>query len=134
MVSSKIKKVTKTNSTWEGQSGTMYDYDIEMEDGAKGVASSTSPEAPPYGEGDEVEYTSKTNKWGTKLSIRKAGTFSGGGGFKADPARETIITNSWALGTAVNLIGACPEDTSYDDYVESAGLVAKLLIYKRDNL
>ena len=134
MVTSKIKTITKTNSTWEGQSGTMYDYDVEMEDGAKGVASSTSPDAPPYGQGDEVEYTSKTNKWGTKLSIRKANTFSGGGGFKADPARETIITNSWAIGTAVNIMGVCQETTSYDDYVETAGLVAKLLIYKRDNL
>lgn len=134
MTTSTIKSVVKTESTWQGQSGTMYEYEIEMEDGAKGIASSTNPDNPPYGVGDEVQYTSKTDKWGTKLSIRKASTFQNGGGFKPDPKKDELVTNSWALKTAVQIIGQCQKEETYEQYIETAGLVAKLLIYKRDNL
>lgn len=134
MATSKIKSVAKTEQTWQGQSGTMYDYVVTMEDGTTGTASSTSPEAPPYGEGDEVEFTVSENKFGTKLRIKKASTFSGGGGFKQDPSTQKRIENSWALQTAVQIIGNCPEEQSYEDYIEGAALIAKLLLYKRDNL
>ncbi len=134
MATSKIKSITKTENTWQGQSGTMYDYNVTMEDAAVGVASSTSPDAPPYIVGDEVEYTKTENKFGVKLRIKKESTFSGGGGWKADPAKDEKITNSWALNAAIQIIGKCGEQMSYDEYVEGAGLVAKLLIHKRDNL
>lgn len=134
MASSTIESVAKTDNTWQGQSGTMYEYKVTMKDGTEGIASSTSPENPPYAVGDEVEYTATTNNYGTKLRIKKASTFSGGGNWKPDPAREAKITNSWALQTAVQIIGACPEDQPYEDYVEGAAIVARLLIYRRDNL
>ena len=134
MATSKIKSITKTENTWQGQSGTMYDYNVTMEDAAVGVASSTSPDAPPYIVGDEVEYTKTENKFGVKLRIKKESTFSGGGGWKTDPAKDEKITNSWALNAAIQIIGKCGEQMSYDEYVEGAGLVAKLLIHKRDNL
>lgn len=112
----------------------MYDYRVTMEDDTEGVASSTSAEAPPYAEGEEVEYTATANKWGTKLRIKKASTFAGGGGWKPDPARDEKITNSWALNAAISIIGSCRAEQSYEEYIDAAGLVAKLLIYKRDNL
>ena len=134
MSTSKIKSITKTENTWQGQSGTMYDYNVTMEDAAVGVASSTSPDAPPYIVGDEVEYTMTENKFGVKLRIKKASTFSDGGGWKPDPAKEDRISNSWALNAAIQIIGKCADKISYEEYVEGAGLVAKLLIHKRDNL
>lgn len=134
MATSKIKSITKTENTWAGQSGTMYDYSVTMEDDAEGIASSTSPEAPPYIVGDEVEYSASENKFGKKLRIKKTSTFPDGGGWKADPAKDEKITNSWALNAAIQIIGKCEEKMSYDEYIEGAGLVAKLLIHKRDNL
>lgn len=112
----------------------MYDYIVELDDESKGTASSTSPEAPPYAVGDEVEYTKTENQFGTKLRIKKESTFSGGGGWKPDPAKDEKITNSWALNAAIQIIGKCGENMTYDEYIEGAGLVAQLLIYKRDNL
>jgi len=134
MATSKIKSITKTENTWQGQSGTMYDYRVVMEDETEGVASSTSPESPPYIAGDEVEYTKSENKFGVKLRIKKASTFPDGGGWKPDPAKDEKVTNSWALKVAVSIIGKCGDKVSFEEYVEDAGLVAKLLIYKRDNL
>ena len=74
------------------------------------------------------------NKFGVKLRFKKASTFSDGGGWKPDPAKEDRISNSWALNAAIQIIGKCADKISYEEYVEGAGLVAKLLIHKRDNL
>ena len=134
MATSKIKSITKTQNTWQGQSGTMYDYLVTMEDETEGTASSTSEEAPPYIVGDEVEYTKTENKFGVKLRIKKESTFSDGGGWKADPAKDEKVTNSWALKVAVSIMGKCEEKMSYDEYIDGAALVARLLIHKRDNL
>ena len=134
MATSKIKSITKTENTWQGQSGTMYDYLVTMEDETEGTASSTSEEAPPYIVGDEVEYTKTENKFGVKLRIKKESTFSDGGGWKADPAKDEKVTNSWALKVAVSIMGKCEEKMSYDEYIDGAALVARLLIHKRDNL
>ena len=134
MATSKIKSITKTENTWQGQSGTMYDYRVTMEDETEGVASSTSPEAPPYIVGDEVEYTKTENKFGVKLRIKKESTFSDGGSWKPDAGRDEKITNSWALNAAIAIIGKCEHDMNYDEYIEGAALVARLLIHKRDNL
>ena len=134
MATSKIKSITKTENTWQGQSGTMYDYRVSMEDETEGVASSTSAEAPPYIVGDEVEYTKTENKFGVKLRIKKESTFSDGGSWKADPAKDEKVSNSWALKVAVSIMGKCEHDMTYDEYIEGAGLVARLLIHKRDNL
>ena len=112
----------------------MYDYRVTLEDETEGIASSTSEDAPPYVVGDEVEYTKTENKFGVKLRIKKASTFVDGGGWKPDAGRDEKITNSWALNAAIQIIGKCGDKVSYDEYVEDAGLVAKLLIYKRDNL
>jgi hypothetical protein len=134
MATSKIKSITKTQNTWQGQSGTMYDYLVTMEDETEGTASSTSEEAPPYIVGDEVEYTKTENKFGVTLRIKKESTFSDGAGWKADPAKDEKVTNSWALKVAVSIMGKCEEKRSYDEYIDGAALVARLLIHKRDNL
>ena len=76
METSKIKSIDKTDDTWKGQSGTMYEYTVCLEDGTEGTASSPSPEKPPYDVGDEVEYNKTVNNWGTKLKIKKAGGFT----------------------------------------------------------
>ena len=131
MATSKIQTVVKTDNTWQGQSGTMYDYEVTMEDGSAGIASSTSPDSPPYGVGDEVEYTSTTNKFGTKLRIKKAGSFTPRG---QDPATQKRIENSWALQTAVAIMGECAEDVSYKDYLNQAVDLARVLIQTRDSI
>jgi hypothetical protein len=131
---SKIKTVTKTENTWQGQSGTMYDYDVVLEDGTDGVASSTSAENTPYGEGDEVEYTKTENKWGVKLRIKKAGGDFGGGGFKQNPETQKRIENSWALQTAVQIMGVCDEGVTYTQYLKQCSDLAKTLLLQRDSL
>tara|TARA_R100000654_G_scaffold2070_1_gene7593 strand:- start:2636 stop:3031 length:396 start_codon:yes stop_codon:yes gene_type:complete len=131
MATSKIQTVVKTDNTWQGQSGTMYDYEVTMEDGSAGIASSTSPDSPPYGVGDEVEYTSTTNKYGTKLRVKKAGSFTPRG---QDPAEQKRIENSWALKTAVAIMGECAEDVSYKDYLNQAVDLARVLIQTRDSI
>ncbi len=100
---SKIKSIQKLDTSWDGRNGTMYDYAIALEDGVEGTASSTSPEKPPYAEGDEIEYTSTTNTWGTKLKIKKAGTMFGGGGNggRNDVETQRRISASWAIGHAI---------------------------------
>ena len=131
MATSKIQTVVKTDNTWQAPSGTMFDYEVTMEDGSAGIASSTSPDSPPYGIGDEVEYTSTTNKFGTKLRIKKAGNFTPRG---QDPATQKRIENSWALQTAVAIMGECAEDVSYKDYLNQAVDLARVLIQTRDSI
>lgn len=129
----KIKSVVKTDKTWTGQSGTMYDYVVTLEDGVTGTASSTSAEAPPYGEGDEVEYTKTENQFGTKLKIKKAGgNFGSGGGFKQNPETQKRIENSWAIQTAVQIIGH--QQVEIEDYLKQVRELAKVLLTERDNL
>ena len=132
---SKIKTVTKTENTWAGQSGTMYDYNVVLEDGTEGVASSTSAENTPYGVGDDVEYTKTENKWGVKLRIKKeGGNFGGGGGFKRNPEDQKKMENSWAIQTAVQIMGACAEGCSYGQYLTQCSDLAKTLLLQRDTL
>ena len=132
----KIKTVTKTDKTWAGQSGMMYDYAVELEDGALGIASSTSAEAPPYGVGDEVEYTKTENSFGVKLRIKKAGGDfgGGGGGFKRNPEDQKKMENSWAIQTAVQIMGNCAEGVSYTDYLKQCSDLARTLLLQRDAL
>ena len=113
----------------------MYDYDVVLEDGAEGVASSTSAEKTPYGVGDEVEYTKTENKFGVKLRIKKAGgDFGGGGGFKQNPETQKRIENSWAIQTAVQIMGVCSEGVSYTQYLAQCSDLAKTLLLQRDAL
>lgn len=134
MATSKIQSVAKTDNTWQGQSGTMYDYVVTMEDGATGTASSTSAEAPPYATGDEVEYTKTENNYGVKLRIKKAGGNFGGGGFKQSPEVQKNIENSWAIQTAVQILGQCQEGVSFADYFKGVKTLALQLLTERDNL
>ena len=133
---SKIKTVTKTANTWAGQSGTMYEYDVILEDGTEGIASSTSAENTPYSEGDEVEYTKTENKFGVKLRIKKAGgDFGGGGGsFKRNPEDQKKMENSWAIQTAVQILGQCDNDVSFKDYFNGVKQLATQLLAERDSL
>jgi hypothetical protein len=135
MATSKIQTVAKTDNTWQGQSGTMYDYNVTLEDGTSGIASSTSPEAPPYGVGDSVEYSATENKFGVKLRIKKEGNFTGGGGgFKRNPEDQKKMENSWALGIAVQVLGKCPDEISVEKWLVDVSDVARMLLAKRDSL
>jgi hypothetical protein len=111
----------------------MYDYDVALEDGTIGVASSTSPDSTPYAVGDEVEYTATENKWGVKLRIKKAGSFSPGG-YTQNPETQKRIENSWALQTAVQIMGVCDEGVSYTDYMKQCSDLGRTLLLQRDAL
>lgn len=132
-MNSKVTAVNKTANTWTTKSGkTMYDYQVTLEDGTTGIASSTGAETTPYGVGDEVEYTKTENSFGVKLKIQKAGSFSGGG-YKQDPEVTKRITNSWAITTAVSIVG---QNTGVDmeDYIQGIKQLSNRLIILRDNL
>jgi hypothetical protein len=101
METTKIKSIDKTDNTWMGQSGMMYDYIVRLEDGTEGTAASPNAEKPPYDVGDEVEYNKTINNWGTKLKIKKLGGFTPGGGFKDNAETTKRIGASWAIGLAI---------------------------------
>jgi hypothetical protein len=101
METTKIKSIDKTDNTWMGQSGMMYDYIVCLEDGTEGTAASPNAEKPPYDVGDEVEYNKTVNNWGTKLKIKKLGGFTPGGGFKDNAETTKRIGASWAIGLAI---------------------------------
>tara|TARA_R110000824_G_scaffold168195_3_gene345227 strand:+ start:294 stop:671 length:378 start_codon:yes stop_codon:yes gene_type:complete len=121
METSKIKSIDKTDNTWTGQSGTMYDYTISLEDGTEGTAASPNPEKPPYSVGDEVEYNKTVNNWGTKLKIKKAGGFEQR---SQSPDIQRRIDASWAIGHAL------AQSTNPEDVLE----IAESLLNMRNTL
>tara|TARA_R100001086_G_scaffold236880_1_gene160630 strand:- start:134 stop:559 length:426 start_codon:yes stop_codon:yes gene_type:complete len=137
---SKVQSIVKTNKTWQSNKGSMmYDYNVDLEDGVKGTASSTNPDNPPYSVGDEVEYSTKPNQYSyneTRLSIKKAGLgFNpGGGGFKRSPEDQKKMENSWAIQTAVQVLGKCPKEVTVEQWLVDCAEVARMLLVKRDTL
>ena len=84
MGTSKIKSI-QPNGTWESRNGTMFKFEIGLEDGTSGEVNSKTIDR--WNVGDEVEYTVTPGKYGDRLKLDKAGFANKGGGYKEDPEK-----------------------------------------------
>tara|TARA_R110000737_G_scaffold264123_1_gene272032 strand:+ start:259 stop:684 length:426 start_codon:yes stop_codon:yes gene_type:complete len=119
-------KITKINepTPWEGQHGTMYEALLSFDDGTSGRVNMKSPDR--WNIGDEIEVTDRqpNDKYGDKLKIQKpqgdfpAKSFPSSGG-KFDPEIQWKIDTSWAITSAINILGETAKEHSKD-----GGLIA----------
>ena len=77
------------------------------------------------------EVTRSTN-FGDVLKVTKNDPSEFNGAPK-NSSTQRNIENSWAIQTAVQIIGSCKEET-YDGYLEQMGILARILLMERDNL
>lgn len=131
MGQTKIKSI-QAQGTYQGQTGTVYKFEVELEDGEVGEVGAMTENR--WSEGDEVEYTKTDTKWGPKLKLQKPGftPSAPGGGFKQNPETQKRIENSWAIGTAVQIIGH--QQIPKEDYYKQMREIACDLLNERDNL
>ncbi len=118
---------------WQGKFGTMYTFEVAFNDGTVGEANCKT-ENPPYKVGDEVYYeVQRENQYGKKLKISKnpPQTF---GGKKEDPAMQRRIENSWAIQTAVQILGAKPDKVTLKAYSVVLQETAEAMLKLRDTL
>ena len=122
--------------TWETKRGDlMYSFDIEFEDGQIGQCNAKTAE-PPYAIGDVAFYeVTNTTKFGDKLKVNKndPAAFNGNSGGNTSSNTQKNIENSWAIQTAVQIVGSCQSET-YDEYLEQIAILARILLLERDNL
>jgi hypothetical protein len=118
MGTSKIKSI-QPNGTWESRNGTMFKFEIGLEDGTSGEVNSKTIDR--WNVGDEVEYTVTPGKYGDRLKLDKAGFASkGGGGNNQSPDIQKRIDASWAIGHAIN------QESDPEKIVEAAEWLLKL--------
>ena len=132
---SKIKSI-QANGTWETRDGkTMYQSEVELEDGTTGEVNATTPDR--WQVGDEVQYEVKDGKYGKKLKLSKPMSgFSFGNNSDStsnsvtrfqnrDEQRQHLIMNQWAIKTAIETeMNLSPPDKFE---LRNAIAVAKLL-------
>ena len=139
---SKIKSI-QANGTWETRDGkTMYQSEVELEDGATGEVNATTPDR--WHVGDEVQYEEKDGKYGKKLKLSKAmngfsfGDPSYGGtpeSIKEDNSvtryhnreelKHHLIMNQWAIRLAIETEMQVTPPDKFE--LRNAIAVAKLL-------
>ena len=108
-VKAKISEV-QGNGTWQAQHGLMYSFHVTFSDGLVAEVNSKT-EVPRWSIGDEVWYTT-TGEWQgrtkAKIDLRDPSQFQGRGGGaprREDPETQRRIENSWALQTAIQMMG-----------------------------
>tara|TARA_R110000823_G_scaffold76337_10_gene174353 strand:- start:884 stop:1294 length:411 start_codon:yes stop_codon:yes gene_type:complete len=135
MKNSKITAL-QSNGTWETKRGdTMYSFEIQFEDEQVGQCNAKTAE-PPYALGDTVFYeVTRSTNFGDVLKVTKndPSAFNGNSGIPTNSTTQKNIENSWAIQTAVKIIGECKEET-YDQYLEGVAILARILLLERDNL
>lgn len=118
MGQSKIKSI-QPNGTWESRNGTMFKFEITLEDGTSGEVSAKTENR--WNIGDEVEYTVTPSKWGDRLKLDKAGFANkGGGGNGQSPDIQKRIDASWAIGHAIQ------QESEPEKIIEAAEWLLKL--------
>ena len=95
---SKVKSRVSTGKPFQSANGLLYSFNVEFEDGTKGLYSSNKENPNSFIEGTECEYTAeelptKSGSTYTKIKPKKDNAFVGGG-FKQKP------TNVFALELA----------------------------------
>lgn len=135
MKNSKITAL-QANGTWQTKRGdTMYSFEIQFEDEQTGQCNAKTAE-PPYAIGDMVFYeVTRSTNFGDVLKVTKNDptAYNGESGAPKNSSTQRNIENSWAIQTAVQIIGSCKEET-YDAYLEQMGILARILLMERDNL
>tara|TARA_R110001599_G_scaffold97678_2_gene251794 strand:+ start:445 stop:978 length:534 start_codon:yes stop_codon:yes gene_type:complete len=138
MIETKIKTI-QANGTWEGKYGTMYQFEVEMEDSTVGEANAKTP-TPPYSVGSTVWYDVKgETKYGKKLKISTSDPNqqqqSQSNFTPQSSDTQTRIENSWAVQTAIQIYGPLPA-TGYDlqTYLKKVNELAPTLLEMRDNV
>ena len=123
----------QSNGTWQTKRGdTMYAFEIQFEDEQVGQCNAKTEE-PPYEIGDEVWYeVTRTSSFGDTLKVTKSDPAAFNGSPKPQSTQKNI-ENSWAIQTAIKIIGECQEET-YDEYLERVAILARILLLERDNL
>jgi len=132
MKNSKITAL-QSNGTWQTKRGDiMYSFEIQFEDGQVGQCNAKTEE-PPYAVGDSVFYeVTRTTNFGDTLKVTKNDPAAFNGAPKSQTTQKNI-ENSWAIQTAVQIIGVCQDET-YDEYLEGVAILARILLLERDNL
>ncbi|QDP64177.1 MAG: hypothetical protein Unbinned2250contig1000_36 [Prokaryotic dsDNA virus sp.] len=136
MKNSKITAL-QSNGTWETKRGdTMYSFEIQFEDEQVGQCNAKTAE-PPYALGDTVFYeVTRSTNFGDVLKVTKNDPSAFNGTSNGAPKNDEVkknIENSWAIKTAVMIIGECKAET-YDEYLEQMAILARILLLERDNL
>ena len=138
MIETKIKTI-QANGTWEGKYGTMYQFEVEMEDSTVGEANAKTP-TPPYSVGSTVWYDVKgETKYGKKLKISTSDPNqqqqSQSNFTPQSSDTQTRIENSWAVQTAIQIYGPLPA-TGYDlqTYLNKVNELAPTLLEMRDRV
>ena len=139
-------KITKLNEPqpWEGSHGTMYEVLISFDEEEPGRVNMKTPNK--WKVGDEVEITDRevNEKYGDKLKISKPGmkgrfnspsepsepSESTGGG-KFDSEIQLKIDSSWAITSAIAIIGDEPNSPAKEGAILPT---AKLMLAKRSEL
>lgn len=129
---SKIKSILP-KGTWTGDYGLMYAFEVEFEDGVRGVANAKK-EQPPYQVGVEAWYmvSSETAEHGKKLKVKVSDpdmpqSFNSRGKSE-DPETIRRIEGSWAITTAMTYLGGPP--SSDDELLDTA----RLMLILRDKV
>jgi hypothetical protein len=135
MKNSKITAL-QSSGTWETKRGdTMYSFEIQFEDEQVGQCNAKTAE-PPYAIGDVAFYeVTRTHSLGDTLKVTKndPAAFNGNSGGNTNVNAQKNIENSWAIKTAVQIVGSCQSET-YDEYLEQIAILARILLLERDNL
>lgn len=132
---SKIKSI-QASGTWETRDGkTMYQSEVELEDGTTGEVNATTPDR--WNVGEEVDYEVKDGKYGNKLKLSKPREgFSWANNSDStsnsvtrfqdrDDRKQHLIMNQWAIKTAIETeMNLSPPDKFE---LRNAIAVAKLL-------
>jgi hypothetical protein len=77
----------------------------------------------------------RTHSLGDTLKVTKndPSAFNGNSGGNTNANVQKNIENSWAIQTAVQIVGSCQSET-YDEYLEQIAILARILLLERDNL
>lgn len=124
------------NGTFDSQYGVMYKYHVEFDNGDLQAEATSKTSPPPWKEGDTVWYEVTGEFRGlAKVKISRqdpaASKFGGGGvARREDPDLQKRIENSWAIQTAVQIVG--PTE-GIPDWKRIQTLALNLL-YLRDHL
>lgn len=107
MKKSQVTKAEFTGKTWESKfGGTLYDHDIEMENGDKGVYASKFENQDKFVVGREAEYEFKEGDFPKIKPVSNFTPFPSGGNTnyaKPDSDRQELIVKQSSLKAAVDL-------------------------------
>lgn len=127
MAQARIKRITPANPpTWTGQHGTMYAFDVELDDGTTGVVNAKSENK--WHENDQVEYTAQSTHHGVKLKLDKPGfsNRNGQGSQKYTEDDTKGIIASWAVECAMRAL-----DVNAGNYEDQVIQYARLALQAR---